>query len=605
LTNGTTYFVWIKAKNIVGSSGFSPSASVKLIGNMGAVTVSAGDQWLSLSWAIVALAEQYEVYYSTTTIMPGSPMQIISTTTATISGLNNGTTYYIWVKGKNVDGESNTSMVASGKPLGTPGVPVVIPGYRALSVTWTVIAGADQYDVYYGIDTPTTLATTTTGTTATITGLTNGTTYFVWLRARNANGVSDYGPSANGAPSNVLSPGLYRGGVKIGNQNLDAALSWISANVVNGEDYIIVLGTNESAAPKPLDYSGKAVEITLLGLGSERKITLASNGSMFTINTGVTLTLDENISLVGRSENTVSLVQVNTGSTLIMNDGAKISGNNAGAVNQNGGGVSVSGGIFTMNGGEISGNRTGMFGGGICISGGTFTMNGGIISGNNADLHGGGGGISIRIGATFVTIGASFVMNGGTISENYTANYGGGVSVSGGIFTINGGNIRKNTSQYYGGGICSSGTVIMNGGTISGNTVAIINSSNPITIDHGGGGVYSEGLFTMHGGIISGNTVSGLGSGGGFHVNTNANSTIFRKLPPTEGGQNSGIIYGSEATGVDADGIPLRNSASNNNGYAVYFSSNQKRNTTAGETDQIDTTTGRGLSAYGSPPYGQ
>jgi len=82
----------------------------------------------------------------------------------------------------------------------------------------------------------------------------------------------------------------------------------------------------------------------------------------------------------------------------------------------------------------------------------------------------------------------------------------------------------------------------------------------------------------------------------------------FKKLPPNGGGQNSGIIYGSEAVGNDANGIPLKNTASYGDsygGHAVYLSSTQKRSTTAGQTDQIDTTTGRGLSANGNPPFGQ
>ncbi|MDR2542842.1 MAG: hypothetical protein LBC80_05260, partial [Treponema sp.] len=68
--------------------------------------------------------------------------------------------------------------------------------------------------------------------------------------------------------------------------------------------------------------------------------------------------------------------------------------------------------------------------------------------------------------------------------------------------------------------------------------------------------------------------------------------------------QNSGIIYGSEVTGVDSDGIPLGNTGI---GAAVYRSGSPhpRRNTTAWETDHIDTTTGRGLSASGNPPFGQ
>jgi hypothetical protein len=57
-------------------------------------------------------------------------------------------------------------------------------------------------------------------------------------------------------------------------------------------------------------------------------LTLLSNGYgyMFTVNSSVTLTLDENITLVGMSQNNNALVFV-SGGNLIMNDGAKIIGN--------------------------------------------------------------------------------------------------------------------------------------------------------------------------------------------------------------------------------------------------------------------------------------
>jgi len=163
------------------------------------------------------------------------------------------------------------------------------------------------------------------------------------------------------------------------------------------------------------------------------------------------------------------------------------------------------------------------------------------------------------------------------------------VFINRGTFTMNGGEITGNTAR--GGGIfvVGNGTVTMYGGTISGN-----NSSS-----QGGGIEVASGSFTMYGGTVSGNNAKTYGEGVYVYVN----SGTFKKLPPN-GGQNSGIIYGSEAVGVDTEGIPLKNTASTY-GAAVYFSSSKYRNTTAGQTDHIDTTTGKGLSATGSPPFGQ
>jgi hypothetical protein len=391
--------------------------------------------------------------------------------------------------------------------------------------------------VYYGLDTPTTLAITTAGTTATITELTANTVYYVRLRVKNANGISEYGVTESSVPNDVPTPGLYQRDMKIGDQNLSTSLSWISTNTINGDDYTIVIGADESISPKSLSYSGKTVEITLLGYGSERIINLSANGSIFTVNSGVTLTIDKNITLVGRSANNAPLVDVQIDSTLIMNDGAKITGNTG-------------------------------YVGGVRVSGGTFIMYGGIISENTATTNEGGG---VLISApppgsvgNIYFHGGTFIMRGGKISKNKnTLGNGGGVTVM------------------------TASTFTMIDGVISGNT----------SVNGSGGGVhvFNEGKFTMRGGIISGNT-SKLYGGGVY------DGYSFIKSPQVGGDQTSGIIYGSEAFGIDMDGIPLGNYSAN--GDAI-FRSNVRRNTTAWQTDHIDTTTGRGLSASGNPPFGQ
>jgi len=530
LVNGTTYNVWIRGKNTTGTGTMSNAASAKPVGIMGTVTIVSGNSQITVSWSSVAGADQYEVYRNTTNSIPASPSQTVSTTTSKISNLTNGTTYYIWVKPKNANGTGNASSVQNGKPLGTPGTPSLTPGLNQLQVTWTAVAGADEYEVYYGLGTPTTLYVTTTSTTATISGLTNGTTYYVRLRAKNTNGISDYGP--NGSEKTLgRSPGLYRGDVKIGTQNLTASLSYISSYAVTGDDYYIALGTNESVSPKTLSYSGKNVKITLLGSDSERTLTLNSNGSMFTINSGVTLSLDENITLVGLSSNNAALVNI-SGGNLVMSNGAMISGNTNTSSSSNGGG-------------------------GVQVYSGTFTMNGGTINGNTTSSSGGGG---VKVSSNGI-----FIMNGGKITQNEDkSGYGGGgVIVFGGTFTMNGGTVSGNTAARFGGGV------------------------------H----VYSSGNFTMYGGIISGNTAKESGGG------VDSSNYSFKKFP-FNGIQNCGFIYGSEAVGIDSDGLPLKNTSSNNRGHSVY-GSNQYRNTTVGETDQIDTTTGKGLSANGNPPFGQ
>jgi hypothetical protein len=79
--------------------------------------IESGDSQLTVSWTAVAMAGDYEVYYSNTTTEPATPSQSIhNVTTTIINGLSNGTTYYVWVKAKNSAGTSGFSPMANGTP---------------------------------------------------------------------------------------------------------------------------------------------------------------------------------------------------------------------------------------------------------------------------------------------------------------------------------------------------------------------------------------------------------------------------------------------------------------------------------------------------------
>jgi hypothetical protein len=110
------------------------------------------------------------------------------------------------------------------------------------------------------------------------------------------------------------------------------ALAWLGSNAQADTNYVIAINANETLVPITLssaNLSGKTgVKITLRGLGAERTVQLASLGSLFTVGNGFTLNLDENITLKGRTNNT-SLVRINSGAALIIEQGAKISGNTA------------------------------------------------------------------------------------------------------------------------------------------------------------------------------------------------------------------------------------------------------------------------------------
>jgi len=136
--------------------------------------------------------------------------------------------------------------------------------------------------------------------------------------------------------------------------NLAEKLDWLKGSAQSNTSYIVEVNANESLAPYILSYAGKS-GITITLTGSERIISLSKNGVLFKVQSGVTLILDNNITLQGRSNNNDCLITVDEGGTLEMKTGSKITGNKA----KTGGGVFVddkSNSIFRIVNGTVYGS---------------------------------------------------------------------------------------------------------------------------------------------------------------------------------------------------------------------------------------------------------
>jgi hypothetical protein len=291
--------------------------------------------------------------------------------------------------------------------------------------------------------------------------------------------------------------------------SLTGKFDWLLSNAQSGKTYVIILDRDETlTVGQNLDYDGRIITLILRGRGAMRRISLTASRSLLTVRSGVTLILDNNITLQGYNTYTNvagdALVRVGSGAELIMNDGTTINGHISG---NGGGGVYVSG-TFIMNGGTISGCY-GARGGGVYIEGGTFVMNNGIISGNSGWR---GGGVTIFDSGTFT-------MTGGAISGNITNDWHGGA----GVYLYN-------------------GTFTMSGGSISGNSATVKTE--------GGGVLVGYGTFTMTGGSISGNSVR-EGKGGGVYV---SNAGTFNLNSPATKSSISSNNDGTENPQVYADG---------------------------------------------------
>jgi hypothetical protein len=359
----------------------------------------------------------------------------------------------------------------------------------------------------------------------------NGTVTWIDNATENAPGVL----TPNGGTDITTVPGA----------DLAAKLQWLKTNAANNKNYTVEVNKDEVIAGHTFNAANMnnaaSATVTLKGIGSERKIAATGGGTVFTVASGYSLTLDININVTQGAGGSGCLIAIESGATLVMKDGAKITNGQSGLW---GGGVGVWG-TFTMNGGEISGNDGGSgHGGGVAVHGGTFTMNGGTIKNNQSNFPTGGGG------------------------------GGGGVLVNSGTFTMNGGIISGNETDGRGGGVCNGGTFDMNGGTVSGNQAR-----------YGGGVDASNGTFTMKGGEISGNTATG--EGGGVIVSYNGEF-----IKTAEGG----VIYGT--------GDPKANTASQGQAVCLWYSSaindGGYRNTTVTANERLTASNGsKGEGTWG------
>ena len=216
LTNGTTYDVKLRAVNSVGSGTSSLKQSGKPRTFPGAPTigsVTSGNQQLSV--AVTAplnnggdSISNYE--YSTNNGMSWSSASSTSSPIV-ITGLTNGTTYNVKLRAVNGAGSGLASSTQSGTPKTVPGAPTigsVTSGDKQLSVTFSAPTnnGGDTISNYeYSTNNGSSWSSaSSTSSPIVITGLTNGTTYNVKLRAVNGPGSGPASSTQSGTPKDPV-----------------------------------------------------------------------------------------------------------------------------------------------------------------------------------------------------------------------------------------------------------------------------------------------------------------------------------------------------------------------------------------------------------------
>jgi hypothetical protein len=277
LTNGTAYTFTVTAANAAGSSpesspstAVTPSA-VTVPGAPTTVTTTPGNAQAVVAWTAPASNGGSAITGYTVTASPGglSATTIIATS-ATISGLTNGTAYTFTVTAANAAGTSPASLASSAvTPRTVPGSPtaaVAAAGIASAVVSWTAPAsnGGSAITGYTVTASPGGLSASTTGaTSATVAGLTNGTAYTFTVTAANAAGTSP--PSL---PSSAVTPAATAPNAPtIGTAtaaNASAVVTW-TAPASNGGS--VVTGYTVTASPGGLSATTTgAINATVAGL---------------------------------------------------------------------------------------------------------------------------------------------------------------------------------------------------------------------------------------------------------------------------------------------------------------------------------------------------
>ncbi len=238
LTSGTTYYYVITAENSYGESDDSsevsatPNAAGTAPSAPTSVIATAGDGQITISWDSVSGATSYDIYWATYSGVSKADYEgIISNATSpyTHTGLTNGTTYYYVVTAENSYGESDDSSEVSATPSGTgtaPSAPtsvIATAGDGQVTISWHNVSEAASYSIYWS---------TWSGvskndyegkiediisTSYLQTGLTNDTTYYYTVTAKNDYGESDESSEVDATPAsgNVLTylSGNFEGGL--------------------------------------------------------------------------------------------------------------------------------------------------------------------------------------------------------------------------------------------------------------------------------------------------------------------------------------------------------------------------------------------------------
>jgi hypothetical protein len=266
LTNGTTYVFRIAATNVIGTGVYSSTSSAvspaALPSAPSATVMLQSNGQVDLSWTAPSSTggfaiTSYVIEYSTDSGATWSSVtqSAASGLTKSFVGLTPGSTYVFRVKAVTSIGTGPASISTLGLLVATaPGqvsTPSAVIGNTQVALTWTEPATNGCSITGYRVDyssnagsTWTTFGSALAGLTATVTGLTNGTTYVFRVAATNCIGQGSFSTTSASAVPNPV-PGQPAALNMVGAGSQAVTLSWgAPSSATPITDYLIEYSTD-------------------------------------------------------------------------------------------------------------------------------------------------------------------------------------------------------------------------------------------------------------------------------------------------------------------------------------------------------------------------
>lgn len=274
------------------------------------ISLLAGNGQIEVVWTKIETATSYQLYYATAPDPAGASVwhQITINDTrrveALITGLENGTPYYVWVRTVYPHGLSDYSLIQTAIPLPPPELPpeftlTPLNGDEELDLSWPSVEGAASYEVYYSTSptppdpeitnlppepdkglVPVPAATSESAVPgALIQGLTNGTSYYLWVRAVNTAGRSAYSTPAQGSPQGATAPPASPVVNQIIGGDRKLTLSWTA--VTWAKTYTVYCSEGTVPPEEPVSDTNLALSSSGKTLGAV--ISKLENGKTYTV----------------------------------------------------------------------------------------------------------------------------------------------------------------------------------------------------------------------------------------------------------------------------------------------------------------------------------